>query len=139
MKKVVLMGVPHHNNLGDHAIVLAEREYIEDNFKEYEYYEVDKRTAVWKHGRERGTERLLTGIEKHKHEKRVKSYIENAAEHNSDACLHGTSLRTDKVREKRVKGGDYTADDYGNEHIFTWIAMYLGVSAAEKINKSVHK
>ena len=31
MKKAVLMGVPHHNNLGDHAIVLAEREYIENN------------------------------------------------------------------------------------------------------------
>ena len=34
MKKAVLIGVPHHNNLGDHAIVLAEREYIENNFKE---------------------------------------------------------------------------------------------------------
>ena len=45
MKKAVLMGVPHHNNLGDHAIVLAEREYIEDNFKEYQYYEVSEETA----------------------------------------------------------------------------------------------
>ena len=42
MKKAVLIGVPHHNNLGDHAIVLAEREYIEDNFKEYQYYEVSE-------------------------------------------------------------------------------------------------
>ena len=45
MKKAVLIGVPHHNNLGDHAIVLAEREYIEDNFKEYQYYEVSEETA----------------------------------------------------------------------------------------------
>ena len=45
MKKAVLIGVPHHNNLGDHAIVLAEREYIENNFKEYQYYEVSEETA----------------------------------------------------------------------------------------------
>ena len=45
MKKAVLIGVPHHNNLGDHAIVLAEREYIKDNFREYKYYEVSEETA----------------------------------------------------------------------------------------------
>ena len=28
MKKAVLIGVPHHNNLGDHAIVLAERDIM---------------------------------------------------------------------------------------------------------------
>ena len=57
MKKAVLMGVPHHNNLGDHAIVLAEREYIEDNFKEYQYYEVSEETA----------EKCLEKVEKHIH------------------------------------------------------------------------
>lgn len=44
MKKVVLIGVPHHNNLGDHAITIAERKYIEDNFKEYQYYEISEET-----------------------------------------------------------------------------------------------
>ncbi len=57
MKKAVLIGVPHHNNLGDHAIVLAEREYIEDNFKEYQYYEVSEETA----------EKCLEKVEKHIH------------------------------------------------------------------------
>ena len=55
MKKAILMGVPHHNNLGDHAIVLAEREYIEDNFKEYQYYEISEETA----------EKCLEKVEKH--------------------------------------------------------------------------
>lgn len=55
MKKAVLIGVPHHNNLGDHAIVLAEREYIEDNFKEYYYYEVSEETA----------EKCLEKVKKH--------------------------------------------------------------------------
>jgi len=44
VKKVVLMGVPHHNNLGDHAIVIAERQYLFDNFKDYEYYEISEET-----------------------------------------------------------------------------------------------
>ena len=57
MKKAVLIGVPHHNNLGDHAIVLAEREYIEDNFKEYQYYEVSEETA----------EKCLEKVKKHIH------------------------------------------------------------------------
>ena len=57
IKKAVLMGVPHHNNLGDHAIVLAEREYIKDNFREYKYYEVSEETA----------EKCLEKVEKHIH------------------------------------------------------------------------
>ena len=28
MKKVVLLGVPHHCNLGDHAIALSEKKFI---------------------------------------------------------------------------------------------------------------
>lgn len=44
MKKVVLIGVPHHNNLGDHAITIAERKYLKDNFKEYKYYEISEET-----------------------------------------------------------------------------------------------
>lgn len=44
MKKTVLIGVPHHNNLGDHAITIAERKYLKDNFKEYKYYEISEET-----------------------------------------------------------------------------------------------
>lgn len=44
MKKAVLIGVPHHNNLGDHAITIAERKYLKDNFKEYKYYEISEET-----------------------------------------------------------------------------------------------
>lgn len=40
--KVILMGIPHHNNLGDNAIVVAEKKYIEDYFKEYQYYEISE-------------------------------------------------------------------------------------------------
>lgn len=44
MKKAILMGVPHHNNLGDNAITIAEKQYINDNFKEYKYYEISEET-----------------------------------------------------------------------------------------------
>ena len=44
MKKIILMGVPHHNNLGDNAIALAEQKFIEDNFKQYQYYEIAEET-----------------------------------------------------------------------------------------------
>lgn len=40
MKKIFLIGVPHHNNLGDNAIAEAEERFIKDNFKDYEYFEV---------------------------------------------------------------------------------------------------
>lgn len=44
MKKVVLMGVPHHNNLGDNAIAYAEKEFIKDYLPEYDYYEISEET-----------------------------------------------------------------------------------------------
>lgn len=44
MKKAILMGVPHHNNLGDTAIAIAEKKYIEENFSDYEYYEISEET-----------------------------------------------------------------------------------------------
>lgn len=40
MKKAILFGVPHHSNLGDHAIAIAEKEIIKRKFPEYEYKEV---------------------------------------------------------------------------------------------------
>jgi len=36
--KIILMGIPHHNNLGDSAIAYAEEKFIKDNFKEYDYF-----------------------------------------------------------------------------------------------------
>ncbi len=44
MRKTILMGVPHHNNLGDSAIGIAEKRFIEDNFKDYKYYELSEET-----------------------------------------------------------------------------------------------
>ena len=44
MKKVVLMGVPHHNNLGDNAIAFAEKEFIKEVLPEYNYYEISEET-----------------------------------------------------------------------------------------------
>jgi len=40
MKKAILIGVPHHCNLGDHAIAVAERELIKRYYLDYEYREV---------------------------------------------------------------------------------------------------
>ena len=40
MNKAILIGVPHHCNLGDHAIAIAERKLIEKYYPEYEYKEV---------------------------------------------------------------------------------------------------
>lgn len=40
MKKVVLIGVPHHCNLGDHAIASAEKLFIERYFPDYTYTDV---------------------------------------------------------------------------------------------------
>lgn len=36
MKRIILMGVPHHDNLGDIAIAYAEKEFIKDHFSNYE-------------------------------------------------------------------------------------------------------
>ena len=33
MRKVVLCGIPHHSNLGDHAIYIAEKNIIRKKFK----------------------------------------------------------------------------------------------------------
>lgn len=38
MKRIILMGEPHHDNLGDNCIALAERMMIGENFGEYEFY-----------------------------------------------------------------------------------------------------
>lgn len=43
MKKIVIMGIPTHGNLGDHVIAMAERKILEDNFKNYKIYEVPEK------------------------------------------------------------------------------------------------
>ncbi len=43
-RKAILMGVPHHNNLGDSAIAIAERKFIKDYFVDCDYYEVSEET-----------------------------------------------------------------------------------------------
>lgn len=39
-KKAFLVGTPEHDNLGDHAIALAERQFINEFFPEYEIVEI---------------------------------------------------------------------------------------------------
>lgn len=36
MKKIILMGIPHHDNLGDVAIGYAEKNFLKENFSNYE-------------------------------------------------------------------------------------------------------
>lgn len=43
MKKLIIMGIPHHGNLGDNAIALAEESMLKQNFPEYEVYQVPEK------------------------------------------------------------------------------------------------
>ncbi len=45
-KKIVLLGSPEYNNLGDHLIAYATKIFIEDNFKEYRYYEISEKNIL---------------------------------------------------------------------------------------------
>lgn len=38
MRKIVLMGIPYHGNIGDSAIAIAEKNLIEENFSNYKLY-----------------------------------------------------------------------------------------------------
>lgn len=40
-KKIILTLTPTHGNLGDHAIAYASKKFIEDNFSDYEFIELD--------------------------------------------------------------------------------------------------
>ena len=42
MRKVVLCGIPHHSNLGDHAIYIAEKNLIKKKFPNYEIQTLDE-------------------------------------------------------------------------------------------------
>lgn len=58
MKKAILMGVPHHNNLGDNAIAIAEEKYIKENFNQYQYHKLSEETL------ERCIEKVTKHIDK---------------------------------------------------------------------------
>lgn len=45
MKKIVLCGVPHHSNLGDHAIYIAEKRLIKEKFPDYKLHILDEEFA----------------------------------------------------------------------------------------------
>lgn len=42
MQKILLAGVPYHGNIGDSAIYCAERKFIKDNFKDYEFHHISE-------------------------------------------------------------------------------------------------
>lgn len=46
-KKIVLMGSPEYNNLGDHAIAYATKVFIHDNFKDYDYLEIEENEIIY--------------------------------------------------------------------------------------------
>lgn len=43
MKRIVIMGIPHHGNLGDNAIALAEEEIVRKYFPNYELLEIPEK------------------------------------------------------------------------------------------------
>lgn len=47
-QKIFLMGIPIHGNLGDQAIVTAEREFLKDNFSNYVVIEVESGIVLHK-------------------------------------------------------------------------------------------
>ena len=38
MKKIIVMGIPHHGNIGDNAIAVAEEELLSKYFSDYKIY-----------------------------------------------------------------------------------------------------
>jgi pyruvyl transferase EpsI len=49
-KKIILTLTPRHKNMGDHAIAIASKKFIEENFKDYEFLELDMHD-IYKYGR----------------------------------------------------------------------------------------
>ncbi|WP_319205476.1 polysaccharide pyruvyl transferase family protein [uncultured Ilyobacter sp.] len=48
-KKVILTLTPRHKNMGDHAIAFASKKFIEENFKDYNFIELDM-VDLYKYG-----------------------------------------------------------------------------------------
>ena len=38
MKKIIVMGIPHHGNIGDNAIALAEETLLKKYFSDYKIF-----------------------------------------------------------------------------------------------------
>ncbi len=43
MKRAIIFGIPHHGNLGDNAIAMAEEKFLKDNLEGYKVYTVPER------------------------------------------------------------------------------------------------
>ena len=43
MKKLIIMGIPHHGNIGDNAIAIAEEELIKKFFPQYTLYKMQEK------------------------------------------------------------------------------------------------
>ena len=43
MRKLIIIGIPHHGNLGDNAIALAEEMMLKQNFSQYEIYQIPEK------------------------------------------------------------------------------------------------
>lgn len=43
MKRAVILGIPHHGNLGDNAIAMTEEKFLKENLKGYDIYTVPER------------------------------------------------------------------------------------------------
>ena len=46
-KKIILMGSPEYNNLGDHAIAYATEFFIKDNISDVEYFEIPEKEILY--------------------------------------------------------------------------------------------
>lgn len=43
MKKLIIMGIPHHGNIGDNAIAIAEEKLVEKIFSQYKLYKMQEK------------------------------------------------------------------------------------------------
>lgn len=46
MKKIIIMGIPHHGNLGDNAIALAEEQMVEKHFQNSEVIKLPEKNLI---------------------------------------------------------------------------------------------
>ena len=46
MRKIIIMGIPHHGNLGDNAIAIAEEQMVERYFPEYEVVKLPEKNLI---------------------------------------------------------------------------------------------
>ncbi|AMB97018.1 polysaccharide pyruvyl transferase family protein [Aerococcus urinaeequi] len=44
-KKIIMFDIPEHGNIGDQCIALAQKEFVENNFKDFDYIEIPARLS----------------------------------------------------------------------------------------------